>query len=104
MPTDIPNLWPGDVASSPPVTPVAVLREQAAHLGRLTNNVVEAQVQTTASGDNFDHRFLLRVPALGNYSYELFRVVHGVTLYPLTLVYSGMARQVADQAQLLSLA
>ena len=46
-------------------------------------------MKTEVFGDQFVLRFRLVVPALSNYTYELFRVRHGVGLYPVTVLGSG---------------
>jgi len=43
-------------------------------------------VDTSVTPDGqFVHRFTLVVPALSSYKYELFRIEHGVTIYPITV-------------------
>jgi hypothetical protein len=78
------DFW-GDVVQSEGRTPVAVLREQATLLGGKTQNVIEAKVDTEVSGRSFRHSFSLVVPALDNYTYQLFVIQHGVNLYPVTV-------------------
>jgi len=58
-----PDFW-GEVAVIGGVTPVAILREQAALLGGKTQNLVEARVETHAGGAGLIHSFRLVVPAL----------------------------------------
>ena len=82
------DLW-GDIAPTATRTPLAILREQAALLGTKTKNLVEATVKTEVLGEQFVHRFRLIVPALSNYTYELFKVRHGVAIYPITVLGSG---------------
>ena len=61
------------------------MREQAALLGNKTQNLVEATVETGTQFGRFKHPFLLLVPALGLYKYELFKIEHGVDLYPVSV-------------------
>ena len=77
-----PDLW-GEIVPAQVRTPVAVMREQATLLGRKTNNLVEARVRTRVYEGRFIHYFELVVPALDNYTYELFAVTHGVQPYPV---------------------
>jgi|HubBroStandDraft_5_1064220.scaffolds.fasta_scaffold266061_2 hypothetical protein len=77
-----PDLW-GEIPVDDVRTPVTILREQAALLGPKTKNIIEARVSTLARDGHFYHSFDLIVPALDNYIYELFRVDHDVTLYPI---------------------
>jgi hypothetical protein len=76
------DFW-GDIAPATVRTPVAILREQASLLGTKTENLIEAAVETGISQGRFQHRFNLVVPALDNYTYQLFRIEHGIDLYPL---------------------
>ena len=70
------DLW-GDIAPSAVRTPASILREQASLLGAKTKNTIEGQVETWTSGSKLYHSFNLVVPALDNYSYELFKISHG---------------------------
>jgi hypothetical protein len=79
------DLW-GDIQPSAVRTPVAILREQAALLGNKTQNMVEAKVLTFISDGEFHHSFKLVVPALDNYTYNLFVVHHGPNLYPVKIM------------------
>jgi hypothetical protein len=77
------DFW-GEVQATTVRTPLAILREQAAMLGPKTNYLLEARVDTNVDEDRrFIHRFNLVVPALDNYTYQLFSIVHGVDLYPV---------------------
>ncbi len=67
------------------VTPAAILRAQAAVLAERTKGILEAAVETWSVGDEFYHRFVIKVPALGDYRYELFQVHHSVPLYPVVV-------------------
>jgi hypothetical protein len=78
------DLW-GEIAATPIRTPLAILREQAALLGAKTKNLVEASVNTHATGDHFQHSFDLVVPALDRYTYNLFTIIHGPSIYPVTV-------------------
>ena len=78
------DLWPSNIADAKLVTPVSILKEQAALLGEKTKQLVKGEVSTEASGDEFDHGFYIVAPTL-NYRYKLFNVAHGVSFYPLTI-------------------
>ena len=78
------DLWPVNIAETNMVTPVAILREQAALLGDKTRQLVTGEVQTTTVGTTFVHSFNVAAPTL-NYRYELFRVKHPAAFYPLVL-------------------
>lgn len=76
------DLW-GEIAPSTVRMPVSILREQASLLGAKTNHVIEGKVETWISENKFYHSFKFVVPALDNYSYELFQIIHGVNPYPV---------------------
>jgi len=80
------DLW-GEIAPSAVRTPASVLREQASLLGTKTRHAIEGQVETQIAGNTFYHYFNLVVPALENYSYELFKISHEVSLYPVHVGY-----------------
>jgi hypothetical protein len=84
------DLWPKAKFETDLVTPVSILRGQAALLGEKTRQLVSADVATSAIGSLVEHSFRLVVPALDNYKYELFRVTHKVDeLYPLIGHFEG---------------
>lgn len=80
------DLW-GEIAPVQVRTPLAILKEQAALLGAKTNRLVEAMVDTSTTGHGeFEHRFILIVPALDDYRYQLFTIYHGIELYPVRVM------------------
>jgi hypothetical protein len=85
-----PDLW-GDLGVANVLTPVAILREQAALLGTKTQQLIEAKVETETYGKDFKHSFNLVVPALDNYRYELFWVKHDIDLYPVQTFGQGQS-------------
>jgi hypothetical protein len=82
------DLW-GEIEATQIRTPLAILREQAALLGTKTKNLVEAEVNTSRSGETFNHSLELVVPALDNYTYSLLKISHGVSIYPVTWFSDG---------------
>jgi hypothetical protein len=82
------DLW-GEIEATQIRTPLVILREQAALLGTKTKNLVEASVKTHANGDAFAHNFNLVVPALDNYTYNLFTITHGPSIYPISVLYKS---------------
>ena len=44
---------------------------------------------TQASGNSFTHSFNLVVPALDNYTYQLFAISHPISLYPVAVPSQG---------------
>jgi hypothetical protein len=77
------DFW-GEIAPAQERTPLAILREQASLLGTKTKNLVEATVDTSVDPlGQFVHRFTLVVPSLSSYKYVLFRIEHGIAIYPI---------------------
>jgi hypothetical protein len=86
------DLWPADLGVISTVPPVAILREQAANLGRRTRGLLEGEIvsrpERHARGEHgypFLHEFRVRAPAFGDYRYLLFDVRHGFALYPVSV-------------------
>ena len=90
------DLW-GEIEATQIRTPLVILREQAALLGRKTKNLVEASVRTHANGDTLRHSFDLVVPALDNYTYNLFTIVHGPSIYPVTVRYKDTSLETEQE-------
>ena len=91
------DFW-GDIASEGQRTPLAILREQASLLGTKTKNLVEATVDTSVDArGRFVHRFTLVVPSLSSYKYELFRIEHGVAIYPITVASEVPSAQLSRE-------
>ncbi len=64
------------------------LFEQAANLGQMTDNLLEARVRQVASPPNADFSYLLDIvaPALNGYYYSVLQVDHPIApFYPLQL-------------------
>lgn len=80
------DLWGEIHAPSEVRTPLLVLREQAALLTEKTKGLLRGSVATHAHGNLLVHAFLIVVPALDGYTYQLFEVQHASTeLYPVTV-------------------
>lgn len=83
MAQPIPDLWP-EIEQSREVPPVAILREQAALLGKKTNHLLEGRVGTAVTPEGrFVHSFYIVAPALDDYTYKLFEIEHGANPYPV---------------------
>jgi hypothetical protein len=83
MPEEAVDFWP-NLDSTKPRTPLLILKQQAALLGKHTKNLVVADVETTTYNGRFFHRFIIEASSL-NYRYQLFGISHDVMLYPLKL-------------------
>jgi hypothetical protein len=96
------DLWPKASFETDAVTPVSILRRQAALLGEKTRQLVMADVASSANSSQITHAFRLVVPALDNYKYELFNVRHRVDqLYPVDGYFDSLYRpSIQDQSGL----
>ncbi len=81
------SLWPEGIEAKRVNSPVAILRAQAAILAEKTKNIVKATVEERhrATPDSFEIDFIIVGPALGNYRYKLFTMIHDISLYPVRL-------------------
>ncbi|MCX7015722.1 MAG: hypothetical protein NTW86_24745, partial [Candidatus Sumerlaeota bacterium] len=79
------DLWPDKIGTELPKPPVQIVKEQAALLGERTRNVVCAEVLPveTETPYEFSYGFFIVGPALGNYRYRLFSILHDIDLYPV---------------------
>jgi len=86
--TETPDLWP-DLHAEKINTPKTILSEQAALLGKKTNNLIAAEVVSgKASDGRFVLFFRLNAPLLENYTYELFTLYYSITLlYPCEIQF-----------------
>jgi hypothetical protein len=102
MSTAIPDLWPESFGAETVTTPLSVLKMEASYLGQKTGQLVLAEVITNKNADLFVHIFLLAAPALDNYRYELFRVSHEITLYPINFYYKGSSSKLNSTTELVN--
>lgn len=81
------DFWPDIAEAKPKVTPLLLMKQQAALLGKHTGNLLEGKVSTQAlkEGDLL-HTFSIAAPTMG-YTYDLFIVQHSmVKLYPVEVI------------------
>lgn len=82
------SLWPDQLKKVTLKAPVTILREQASILGQKTKNIVEGRVYQPESSfsynDAFEYDFVVLAPALQNYRYRLFTIIHNTNLYPVS--------------------
>ena len=103
MAEPIADFWPKDIGQTSIVTPLVLLKQEASDLGPKTNQLVKAEVRTTAQGDgNFHHDFLIVAPGLSNYQFQLFYVLHPITLYPLSLVWRQRGWSISSEEELVA--
>lgn len=83
------DLWPKNVEKTELKAPIAILKEQASFLGKKTQNIVEAEVERIPHDywmeeSGFAYSFYIVGQAL-SYKYNLFKINHGVAMYPLQI-------------------
>jgi hypothetical protein len=85
-------------------TPASILAEQAAALTEQTRGVLNGRVQTTSGSGAFAYDLTVIAPALGNYTFNVLQIQHGIALYPLTLknYLLNTPMQLPDEAQFLA--
>ncbi len=88
------DLWGDLTIQEGPMPPIVILREQANLLDQKTKNILrgeiisivpeyEAEENKFQQIDKIIHQFMIIVPALKNYRYELFSVSHSINqAYP----------------------
>lgn len=110
------DFWPADLAAvGTAVTPVSILKEQAAILSERTQGLVTGEVVSMplAPGESssldfmvgapkceFRGRFFLLVPALDNYRYSLLEVFYPIAGgYPMVLEFSPTQERIKIVSQ-----
>jgi hypothetical protein len=89
------SYWPTDFGVEVEITPLTILKEQAALLGERTKNIVEGRVQTKVDEKmEFRHSLYLVVPTLANYRYFLLSVHHKPAIYPIQIFDGTSDREV----------
>ena len=79
------SLW-GDLSAVAAIrTPAEILKEQGELLKSDTRGALFAHPVTGTEGSNFSIRYLLMAPALNNYSYEIFKATHDISMYPVVV-------------------
>lgn len=78
------SLWPDNLTGNVERAPVHLLKEQAVLLGQQTGNFLTGEVKRLSRGKEFGFAFRVHSNIL-EYEYELFKVWHGVSLYPLKI-------------------
>jgi len=83
------NLWPEDIFDNSIKIrpPVQILKEQASIFNERSKKIVVAEVVSVHITDasKFGFMFKIKAPALNNYSFSLFYVIHKIELYPVSL-------------------
>jgi len=93
------SYWPENIGESTIVTPLSILKEQAAALGPATKGLVTAEVQPTPTGNSeyLAYVFSLLSPTV-NYRYQMFTVTHPISLYPVRVNYNNTGYSLSDES------
>lgn len=86
------NLWSDEIGHATIKVPKTILVEQANYFNEMTKNRLVAKVHSkhvlNKEGDNvIAHDFDIVSPFLGNYTFTLFSVIHGINMYPIWEVH-----------------
>ena len=96
------DFWPDIAGARLKHTPLSLIKQQAALLGKHTNNLLEGVVATNTIAGRPSHRFYIKAPTLG-YNYELFMVSHDlVELYPVRVDAGPHKTQYRDDQPVLA--
>jgi hypothetical protein len=107
MTTAIPDLWP-ETLKPDVLSPVAILRTQAAKLSERTNGLLEADVVSSVvvDGEAQTRRYVLEItaPALGHRKFQVLAAEHSMTgAYPVKLHSDFLPEADSDTASSLVL-
>lgn len=104
MPDVIPDFWPANIGETQISTPLSLMKAEASYLGPKTRQLVKAEIVTASVPDGrLVQSFVLVVPGLNNYKYQLFNVVHTITpLYPVYVNVEGASSTAQDQSALIA--
>jgi len=81
MASTIPNLWPDGIKTTV-LTPLVILRHQAADLEQRTSGILRGEVRSVEGDDTVEHQFDIVAPALG-YEHRILKVQHAKEMiYP----------------------
>jgi hypothetical protein len=85
-------------------TPSSMLAEQGEMLSEVTNGRLQCRIKKTQNNNMFTYELLIVVPALANYSQKILRVVHDLSIYPVTLYHeqSGEEYTATNDAQFMA--
>ncbi len=83
------NLWGQLPTVEVRRTPYVILREQAALLGQMTENLLEGHVEKGREGSKFAAKLNIVAPTLDHYTYTVLHVDYPVALYPLKVWDTG---------------
>jgi hypothetical protein len=94
------SLWPDFDLEGNVVAPLTILREQANFLSKRTGQRIIGIVTALRSKPDSDFSYLFSIgsPLLSNYQYDLFRLDHGIAMYPAVLQPGNV--NVRDEADL----
>jgi hypothetical protein len=86
------SFWGAIPAAASIATPNSILTEQGNLLKAATKGALVGQTLKKTSNGGFQIDFHIRAEALNNYKYYMFKVLHGVDLYPLAILPNNETR------------
>ena len=89
---NIENFWPAEIGTQKMMVPKTILVEQANFFNERMKNQLVAKVisrhtRSNEMGDQIMHEFDITVPSLGNYSFTLFKAIHDISIYPVSIYF-----------------
>jgi hypothetical protein len=86
MEAEIPDLWPSEIDKPNIITPVAIMKIQAARLRERTHGLIEAEITERHDGTRQHHDFTLVAKALGYSRYRVLVASHDAEqVYPVSV-------------------
>jgi hypothetical protein len=97
------KFWPDDILNTIEHidnTPAELLHAAAQDLNHRSGELVRAKVEEGSWGEHLVFDFILTSPALGEYSYQLFRLRHRLFPYPAEFLFDNQVIEAANQEEL----
>ena len=84
------NFWPDNITESSEKPPLFYLRQVAQELSDKTKGLIVADIQpATTTTKELIYILSAIAPALNNYEYEITRIQHNITCYPVYMRSDG---------------
>lgn len=97
MANTIPTLWP-ESFNVDVLTPLVILKAQAAELSRVTHGILTAEVESENDKENVQHRLVVIAPKYRHYRHTLLAVIHNLHLvYPAEVKATALGRKVKQE-------
>lgn len=81
-------------------TPLVILKEQGELLTKKTDGLLVGRVNQPATNVGFQYNFIIAVPTLNNYQFNLLTISHDIGFYPVRLInHRGKNVNCPDEGQ-----